>query len=230
MRAVLLALTAALAACTPAQMRLPAALGDSGERLEFTGIGGGQRGQFVAGPYSGRFDRSLERFSFAPLAQRSGHGDFIISGPEISSTIEGRCDMRERALDFGSVEMTVRPMAYRCDFTAEDRPIPARFELQEVVGAGSAITRSERRGEIALGGEVVQFRSVHHLAGTSLTSLTPVGYVFERRGQPVGALELTGRPALILPPRIDPGVARTVTVAATALAIMWDPAVHGSND
>jgi hypothetical protein len=57
-----------------------------------------------------------------------------------------------------------------------------------------------------------------------------VGYVFEQGGRDIGALELTGRPALVLTPELDPGVARTVTIAATALAILWDPAVHGASD
>ena len=134
--------------------------------------------------------------------------------------------MREHALDLGLAEVNTRPMAYRCDFTAEGRAIPARFELQEIVGGGSAIVRSERHGEIALGGETVRFRSVHHIAGTRMPSLTPVGYVFERGGREIGALELTGRPALLLPAETDPSVARTVAVAAVALGTFWDPAVH----
>ncbi len=216
----------ALGACTPAQMRLPASLTQASVRTEIAGIGGWPSGRFTAGEYSGAFTRSLERSSFAEAIARTGHSDFTIAGPEISSTIEARCDMREHAIDLGLAEVTVQPMAYRCDLTAEGRPIPARFELQEVVGGGSAITRYERRGEIALGGEIVGFRSVHHLAGTPMPSLTPIGYVFEQKGREIGALELTGRPALILPASLDRGVARTATVAALALATLWDPAVH----
>jgi len=216
----------ALTACAPAQMHLPASLAQQSVRTELTGIGGWPSGRFSAGEYTGVFDRSLDRWSFAEAVERTGHSDFTVAGPEIGSTIEARCDMRERALDFGHVEVTTQPMAYRCDLTAEGRPIPARFELQEVVGGGSAITRSERRGEIALGGEVVRFRSVHHLAGTRMPSLTPIGYVFEHGGREIGALELTDRPALILSRSVDRGVARTATVAAVALATLWDPAVH----
>ena len=133
--------------------------------------------------------------------------------------------MREHAIDLGLVEVTTRPLAYRCAFTAEGRPIPARFELQEVVGGGTAITRYERRGEIALGGVTVQFHSLHHLAVTSLPSLTPVGYQFERNGTPIGALSLTGRPVLTSAD-VGPDIQRTMTVAATALALFWDPAIH----
>ena len=216
----------ALSGCTAAQLRLPSALADASIRTEISGIGGRPSGQFVAGAYTGSFDRALERWTFADTIARTGHSDFIIAGPEISSTIEARCAMRERAVDLGLAEVTVQPLAYRCAFTAEGRAIPARFELQEVIGGGSAITRHERRGEIALGGETIRFRSVHHLAGTPLPSLTPVGYVFERRGVEIGALELTGRPALLLAPGLDRGAARTATVATLALATFWDPAIH----
>ena len=225
-RVILPAICCAASACSPAQMRLPASLAEQSVRTEITGIGGRDRGQFLAGDFHGNFTRSLDRWSFLDLIARGGHSDFTIAGPRISSSIEARCDMREHAVDLGMAEVTMQPMAYRCDFTAEGRPIPARFELQEVVGGGSAITRYERRGEIALGGETIRFRSVHHLAGTSMPSLTPVGYVFEQGGRDIGALELTGRPALMLSAPLDQDVARTATVAALALATFWDPAVH----
>lgn len=217
-----------LAACTPAQMRLPSSLGEAPVRTEIVGIGGRASGQFTAGSYGGVFDRSLDQWSFGEAAiARNGHSFFSISGPEISSTIEGHCGMRERALTLGSgFEMTVRPMAYRCEFTADGEPIPARFELQESNGKGLAAFRYERRGEIALGGEIVQFRSVHRISGTSLQTITPVGYIFEQDGREIGAIDLANRPALVVSPRLDKGVARTVTVAALALATFWDPAVH----
>lgn len=219
-----LAACLALAGCTAAQIRMPDGLTAFSE---FSGIGGGPSGAFEAGPYSGRFVRALERVSFADgTIARVGGSSFTIAGPEISSTIEADCGMREHAIDLGLAEVTVRPLAYRCSFTAEGHAIPARFELQEVVGGGSAITRYERRGEIALGGEAIQFRSLHHTAGTPLPSLTPVGYVFERNGQAIGALSLTSRPALTGDPSLDPGTVRTLTIAAVALATFWDPAVH----
>ncbi len=218
----------ALAACAPVQMRLPSSLVEAPLRTEISGIGGHTSGQFSAGPYSGTFDRSLEQWTFAEAAiARNGHSYFSLSGPEISSTIEGHCGMRERALALGSgVEMTMRPMAYRCEFTAGGEPIPARFELQESNGKGLAAFRYERRGEIALGGTIVRFRSVHHVASTSLPMITPVGYVFEQDGREIGAIELVNRPVLVLSPALDKGVAQTVTVAALALATFWDPAVH----
>ncbi|MCT2558268.1 hypothetical protein N0B51_04680 [Tsuneonella sp. YG55] len=219
---------AVLTACVPAQMQLSPSLAQSRVRAEIAGIGGRTSGQFMAGSYSGSFDRSLESWSFADTAVvRGGHNYLSVSGPEISSTIEAHCAMRERAIDLGSgVEVTVRSMAYRCEFTAGGRPIPARFELQESQRGGLAVFRYERIGEIALGGEIVQFRSVHRIDGAALPTITPSGYVFEQAGREIGAVDLANRPALVLSPALDKGLARTVTVAALVLATFWDPAIH----
>lgn len=225
-RATTLAACLAVAACAPAQMRLPSSLAEASVRTEIVGIGGRDKGQFTAGAYHGTFDRSLERWSFLDAIAREGHTNFTIAGPGLGRPIEGRCGMREHAVGSGGIEITVRPMAYRCDLLGGAGKVPALFELHEVVGGGTAITRYERRGTMALGGQVIRFRSVHHLAGTPMPSLAPIGYVFEQDGREIGALELTGRPALVLSAATGQDLARTVTVAAVALATFWDPAVH----
>lgn len=227
MRFIILPLAlASLSACTAAQMRLPAPLADTSLRTPIKGIGGGNHGAFRVAGYEGRFNRSEQRMAlFDTLVRNSGRSDFQISGPEISSSIEARCRMDERIIDLGLAEFRPGKMSYRCDFTADGNAIPARFELQEHAdGIGSLLSKRARRGEIALGGETVQFRSVHKIEGTSVEMATPIGYVFERGGQTIGAIELNGVPALILSPQTDPGVARTVTVAAIALALFRDPA------
>ena len=133
--------------------------------------------------------------------------------------------MRERVLDLGIMEFTPGPMSYRCEFTADGRAIPARFELQEVrSGIGGALSREERRGEIALGGEIVQIRSVHRLEGSPIEMASPIGYVFEQDGRPVGAVELNGSPVIYLADAADEGLARTIVVGAMALAVFRDPA------
>ena len=88
------------------------------------------------------------------------------------------------------------------------------LELQETTDG--PINRYERRGRIELDGEAVDIRSVHHLAGTKLPTSTPIGYVFEQRGRPVGAVELNGRPALVVEPGASPQLERTLTLAALA--------------
>ena len=211
----------ALSACAPAQMRLPSSLA-AAERVEFDGITGWERGDFRAGDYFGGYERSAERIGFFEIRENRGHSAFVIEGPEIGTTIEGFCRIREGSLDFGIVEVIDRKMAYRCEFTAEGRPFPARFELQEA--QSDVLTPYERRGEIALGGETVQVRSVHHIEGTRMPTLAPIGYAFSQDGRPVGAVELNGKPVLILPAGTDPGLARTLTIAALALGVLYDPA------
>lgn len=162
---------------------------------------------------------------FDTFDRRAGHASFTIEGPMISSVIDARCHMRERALQFGSISFTTKPMAYRCEFLSDGLPFPARFELQESVSnVAAALSRYERRGEIALGGEVLQIRSVHRLEGSSFTTDTPIGYQFEQDGRVVGAIELNGAPRLFTEAGIDPGVKRTLVIGALALALLWDPA------
>ena len=211
----------ALAGCASAQMRLPDNLATA-SRTEFDGIGGWATGRYTAGQWSGRYERSAETLSYlVPLTENRGHSEFTLAAAG-AEPLEGRCRMRENSLDLGLVEVTTRPMAYRCEFRAGGRPLPAFLELQETTDG--PINRYERRGRIELDGEAVNIRSVHHLAGTKLPTSTPIGYVFEQRGRPVGAVELNGRPALVVEPGASPQLERTLTLAALALGVFWDPA------
>lgn len=210
----------ALAGCASAQMRLPENLA-AATRTEFQGIGGWAQGRFTAGAYSGTYQRSAYTLSYLdPLVENRGHSRFTLLA-EGMDPLEGECRMRENSVDLGLVEVTTRPMAYRCQF-ASGNPLPAYLELQEF--EGGHVNRYERGGRMVFGSETVDIRSVHHLAGTSMPTSTPVGYVFEQRGKPVGAVELNGRPALMLQPGTSPQLARTLTLAALALGVFWDPA------
>lgn len=219
-------LASACTAFPSAEMRLPPSLEEHSARLPIEGVGGWDHGRFRTGDYFGGYERSEERLAFFDtFIRNSGHSDFVIEGPGISSTIEAGCRMRERVLDFGIVEFTPKRMSYRCEFTADGRAIPARFELQEVqTGLGGALNRRERRGEIALGGETVQIRSIHNLVGSPIEMANPIGYVFEQYGRSVGAVEVNGSPVIFIADQTDDGLSRTITVGAMALAIFWDPA------
>ncbi len=209
-----------------AEMRLPPALAGQGKVLPFEGIGGGNCGRFYVGPWQGSFTRSEERLAvFDAFVTNSAAAGFVMEGPGISWTIDADCRMRERVLELAPVSLTPAPMAYACRFTADGRAFPARLELQEVrEGFADALSRRQRIGEIALGGEVVQIRSVHRVKGSPFELASPIGYVFEQRGRMVGAVELNGRPRLILAEGMDEGLSRTLTIAALALALLRDPA------
>lgn len=236
MRLISLSLCCAgLAACgniQPVEMRLPDKLIDDSELVIFDGIGGGTHGRFSVGAYGGGFERSEQRLAyFETFVKNYGHAEFVVEGPAISTTIEARCKMRERVLDFGVAEFTPERMAYRCKFTADGRAIPARFELQEIKeGIGGALSKKQRHGEIALGGETIRMHSIHSLRGSTFKMASPIGYVLERDGVPLGAVELNGRPRLFLSRGIDQSTERTLTIAAIALAIFWDPSNSGLGD
>lgn len=226
-RIVSLAPLGLLAACTAAQMQLPVSLtATDSEKVAFGNMSGWNRGSFTAGGYSGRYERKLDRLKLLDLfEQADGRASFTISGPGISSTIEGYCRVRERALQLEGVEFKPSRMAYRCDLEADGKPIPARFEVQESrKGLAANLTRNARRGEIGLAGDVVSFRSVHEVAGAVLPVESPIGYVFEQDGKAIGALQLNGKPVLILPAGTELGRRRAMMVASVALATFWDPA------
>lgn len=215
-----------LAACAPAQMRLPPSLAVASEQIPFEQMNGWTRGHLVAGEYRGDYERGLARGRFGLVKLTGGYTRFALEGPGISSTIEGSCGVRQASLALESVEIAPAPMAFGCDLTADGRPIPARFELQESrASAADNLNRYARRGEIALAGQVIGIRSVHRLQGTSLPVATPIGYVFEQDGQAIGALELNGKPVLRLPPGTDLDQRRAMMVASVALATFWDPDV-----
>lgn len=221
-RFVLILSAIALAGCASAQMRLPENLATA-SRVEFQGIDGWRSGDYTAGGYSGHYERSSDRLSYFDTVNESrGHSEFTLAGGDVPEAIEGRCRMRESSINLGLVEVTTRPMAYRCEFRLDEQPMAASLELQEVTN--SAINRYERRGLVSLAHETVEIRSVHHLAGTSMPVSTPIGYVFEQNGHPVGALELNGRPALMIEPGASVQLRRTLMLAAVALGVFWDPA------
>lgn len=219
-------------AIKPAAMRMPSGLDVASERHPFNGIGGGTKGNFTVGAYRGEFERSEKRLAIFDVFERNyGHAEYLIKGPAISSTIEADCRFAERLIDLEIAEFKPKKMAYRCEYTAEGRPFAARFELQEVGRElAGALSKNERRGEIALGGETVQIRSVHKLVGTPIAMANPIGYVFEQEGRPVGAVELNGSPVMFVSDGADEGLARTIAVASVALAVFWDPANSALDD
>lgn len=211
-------------------MRLPPSLSGDSESVAIEGMSGWRQGTFRAGPWSGEYRRSLDRLSIMNLfARASGTADFVLAGPGISSTIEAECDFRRPSITLGDASFTPR-FAYGCDFFAEERPIPARFELQETRrGLANALTRDARRGEIGFAGEILQFRSEHRVSGGALPVEDPIGYVFEQDGEPVGAFELNGTPRIIFARGTDLDQRRAMVVASLALATVWDPDVVGDD-
>jgi hypothetical protein len=219
-------LLAGCAAIRPAQMALPPALQSNVTVVPITGIGGGLRGSYEVAAYRGRFERSESRLAlFDVYEKRDGGSRYTVEGGELESAIEADCAMQERSITISIVDFTAKPMAYRCAFRANGQAMPARFEIQEArTGLAGAFGRLERRGEVAVPRTILQIRSVHALEGSPLQLATPIGYVFERDGVAVGAIELNGTPRLFLPADADVELRRAVVIGAVALGVFWDPA------
>ena len=213
------------AAIQPARMVLPENLASNAETIPFSGIGGGRTGVFQLGAYSGRFTRSDERLAvFDPLFERrDGTTDFELSGPDIEGSIEVACRGRARAVTLGVIRHAVQPMTFSCVLSPAGSS-PGELQVQASrEGAGGRLTGWEREGHISLGGVSLQIRSVRDVEGSALQLETPIGYVFEHDGMPVGAVETNGSPVVRYLPGASASVKRAVTVGATALALFWDP-------
>jgi hypothetical protein len=222
-------LTAMLAACAsiqPARMALPAGLAEEPAFL-FEGMGFGQNGGFSAGPYAASFSRSDTRLALldALIERRSGKTAFALQGPGIEGAIDAECRVGERRINIGVISFTPKPMAYLCSFSHQGRAFPARFELQEErSGLAGMLMRQGRRGQLAFDRVIIDMVSVHRLQGSGIETGTPIGYLFESEGVPVGSVELNGTPAVRFAPGTDFATRRAVMVAATALGVLWDPA------
>ncbi len=215
------------ASLSEAQMELPSNLQSASETITISGIGGGQRGSYAAGPYSGQFARSETRLAFFDplLEMRGGSTRFSLQGGELEGLIDAKCAMRERAVTVGDISFKPKKMAYGCDFLHAGRSFPARFELQEISeGMGGMLSKRERRGEIAMDRAVIQIRSSHRMVGSAFDSASPIGYVFEANGVPVGAVDINGTPVLTMNESTDMAQRRAMLVSALALSIFWDPA------
>jgi hypothetical protein len=213
-------------AITPARMALPGLL-DAEPPLVFQGMGFGQKGRFSAGLYAASFSRSDTRLALfdALFERRSGKTSFVLEGPAIDGAITAECRVAERTVTISVISFNPKPMAYVCRFSNQGRTLPAHFELQEDrSGLAGMMMRQGRRGELAFDDVVLNIVSVHRLQGSGIETGTPIGYLFESEGVPVGAVELNGKPAVRFAPGADAGARRAVMVAATALGVLWDPA------
>lgn len=213
------------AAIQPARMALPHNLTSSAVTVPITGMGGGRSGAFRAGDYAGRFTRSDERLAvFDPLFERrDGRMDFELTGPDIVGSLRVACRAQERTVTLGVVSLEAQPMSFGCDISSGGSG-PARLDVgAHREGVGGRLMRQERRGEIALDGVVLQIRSVHDVEGSGVQMATPIGYVFEQNGAPVGAVEINGNPVVSYNPAEGARTRQAIFVASVALGLFWDP-------
>lgn len=220
------AMLAACATVQPARMALPAGLSDH-EALPVSGIGGDRRGTFRAGEYQGTFERSDTRLAvFDPLYERRGGRTTVaLFGPAGEGPVKADCSVRERTITLGIISFRPKPMSMGCAIAGDMPGSTGRLELQEATeGLGGMMMRHDRRGELVLAGSTLRIRSVHDLAGSPIQIGTPIGYLFEQDGRPVGAVEVNGSPTIRISRSADAATRRAVLIGALALGLFWDPA------
>lgn len=226
-RAALAALLAGILLCAAgcatirsARMQLPPALAAvAAEPVQ--GIGGGRSGSFRLGDAQGRFERRGDRLAlFETWVRSSADLRYTLTRAD-GSEVAASCRGRQAELTAGVVQGRAQPFELVCTWRGSDAVLrlsdPGGF-----AGAGAG-TRDERRGVLSAGGLQIELRSVHRIEGSALPLAQPIGYVFSHGGRDIGALEVNGSPARLWRPAVGDALREPVTLAALALALLWDP-------
>ncbi len=97
--------------------------------------------------------------------------------------------------------------------------------LRLVLGSGGSRAGLELRGALLAGeseAQLLALRSLHKLEGTRLPFGEPAGYVLERDGVAVAAVETLNRGRVWLAPDLDPATSGAAAAAAAAL-LFYNP-------
>lgn len=212
------ALLSACAAIEPARMALPAAL-ERSEPVGIAGLGAGRSGNWTIGAERGSFQRGRDRLELFQIVSFDRAPVRVTYEGAGGRSLRAACVGRQTGASVGVVDLRPRPFTFDCEWSGA---AAARM----TVAAPSAVpgTRAERQGRFQSGDVVLELRSVHQVQGSRLPLEAPIGYLISAGGQPVGAVELNGtRPRLWRPAEGSP-LREPVTLAALALAVLWDPA------
>lgn len=204
---------------------MPSHLARDIETLEVTGMGGGKSGAFRLSGVPGHFARGADRLGIMdPLFVRnSGGARFSLTPSTLSPDIVGRCSYREGELNSGSISITPKRFAYRCDIGSGGDSLAGRLMISDRnAPLGALHGRAEREGVLDYKGQRLVLRSIHRADGGSLPIPTPLGYMFVADGREVGAVDLNGTRKTIMAPRSGP-YREAVIAGALALSVLWDP-------
>lgn len=228
LHAVLLAGLAAtlLAGCLtlePARLALPDGLADRTEIVVVEGLGAGERGRFAAGPLRGHYERRATRLDLFDLLSRDRVATRYVLEHDGTAV---DCTLRETTLAAGAIEVRVKPLAMRCDFSRAGQPLAQQLELR--AGDSALGTRLARVGRMQSGGIDLELRSLHEAEGGAWPLAAPLGYAIRQAGRDIAAVEVDGlRPRVWLPRAAGPE-RDAALLAALTLALLWDPATHGT--
>lgn len=209
-----------------ARIAIPDDLAREAETVELRGIGGGRRGSFRLGGVPGRFDRSADRREYydAIVVRNRGESGFSLAASPLGPALDGRCYYREGQLNYGPLTTTPERLAYLCTFLRDGAPAEAELVLEDPRNPFGALHgREERRGVLRYEGAEIAIRSVHRDRRGGLPTPAPIGYLLERDGRAIGAIDVNGPNKTFHLPR-DARDREAVLAAGLALSVFWDPA------
>ncbi len=218
--ALLAAAVLSLSACAslpPAQVALPAPLSAQTPEL-VEGIGYGRNGSFTVGAESGTFKRGRDRLELFEIVNwDSAKTRYALTLADGART-DAACKGKAVEVTWRVLAADARPFSFECEWRG------ARSAQLAVNAPALAVgTKAERSGRFTMNGLTLEVQSLHNVQGSPLPLEAPIGYLFSQVGKPVGAIELNGTPRLWRPAAADP-LHEPVTLAALALALLWDPA------
>lgn len=219
--ALLAAAALTLSACAglpAAQVALPAPLAAQTPEL-VEGIGVGRNGSFALGAATGTFSRGRDRLELFDIVNwDSAKTRYALTLADGART-EAACKGKAVEVAWRVLAADARPFSFECEWRG------ARSAQLAVNAPALAVgMKAERTGRFTMNGLALEVRSLHDVQGSPLPLEAPIGYLFSQGGRPVGAIELNGPvPRLWRPAPVDP-LHEPVTLAALALALLWDPA------
>lgn len=212
-----LALLGACAGLPAAQMALPAELNAVAPE-SVQGIGWGRQGEFTVGRDRGTFTRGKDRLEiFEVVAFDRAATRYALTFAD-DRGVQASCRGRQTTAEAGMLSGQPRPFSFECAWTGA---VDAHLRIEAPWPIPG--TRAERRGRFRLGDVTIDIRSVHDVQGSRLPLEAPIGYLLVDQGKAVGAIELNGTTPRLWRPS-GPPLAESVTLAALALALLWDPA------
>ncbi|MCA1246749.1 hypothetical protein [Massilia sp. MS-15] len=201
-----------------AEMRLPPSI--AAERVETVqGLGGWRNGSFSLSPETGTFSRGRDRvelFSVVNWSSASTRYSLVLAD---GSRTEAACSGKLVEVTWKAMAASAKPFSFDCEWRGA-----RSAQLKMNAPVVSLTMKAERSGQFVMGGTTLEVQSVHEVRGSSLPLEAPIGYVFKHDGKAVGAIELNGMPPRLWRPASGNALREPVTLAALALALLWDPA------
>jgi hypothetical protein len=219
--ALLAAAVLTLSACASlpaAQVALPAPLAAQTPEL-VEGIGIGRSGRFTVGGSSGTFNRGRDRLELFEIVNwDSAKTRYQLTLADGART-EAACKGKAVEVTWRVLAANAKPFSVDCEWRG------ARSAQLAVEAPGLAVgTKAERKGRFTMNSVSIEVQSLHDVQGSPLPLEAPIGYLFTQGGRPVGAIELNGPTPRLWRPAPGDALHEPVTLAALALALLWDPA------